>query len=53
MFKIYITLNKNFIDNEQMDLWPAPMTPHRVPASNYRNIYDLFLASCKEWGFFE
>ena len=52
MFKIYIILNKNFIDNEQMDLWPAPMTPHRVPASNYRNIYDLFLASCKEWGFF-
>ena len=37
----------NLLDYELMKIWPAPATPHEVPAYKYRNIFDLYIASCK------
>ena len=52
MFKVYIAIMKNFIDNEFMEIWPAAMVPYGADASRYRNLYDLFFESGKKFGFF-
>jgi hypothetical protein len=52
MFKVYIAILENLLDHELMKLWPGGLYKIMgggVHASEYRNIFDFYVVSCKHF----
>ena len=52
MFKVYIAILENLLDHKLMKLWPGGLYKimgGRDNASEYRNLFDFYVVSCKHF----